>query len=44
MATVALAERLGFFEILLCALVIDLCRRRRRVAYDHVRDDYRTQR
>jgi hypothetical protein len=36
---VALAERLGFSQVLLCALLIDLCHRRRRVANDHVRQD-----
>ena len=40
-AAVALAERLGFLEVLLCALLIDLCHRRRRVAYNHVRQDCR---
>ena len=30
--TVALAERLAFLEVLLCALLIDLSYRRRRVA------------
>ena len=34
-AAVTLAERLGFLEVLLCALLIDLCDRRRRVPYKH---------
>jgi hypothetical protein len=42
--TVALAERLGFLEVLLCALLIDLGHRRRRVAYNHVRQDCRAKR
>ena len=41
---VALAERLGFLEVLLCALLIDLSGRRRRVAYHHVRQDCRATR
>ena len=32
---------LGFLEVLLGALLIDLCHRRRRVAYHHVRQDCR---
>ena len=43
-AAVALAERLGFLEVLLCALLIDLSGRRRRVAYHHVRQDCRAKR
>ena len=42
-ATVPLAERLGFLEILLCELLIDLRHRGQRVAYDHVRQDCRAQ-
>ena len=38
---VALAERLGFLEVLLRALLIDLRERRRRVAYNRVRQDRR---
>ena len=38
-AAVTLAESLCFLEVLLCALLIDLCHRRRRVAYNHVRQD-----
>jgi hypothetical protein len=41
---IALAERLGFLEVLLCALSIDLRRRGRRVAYNHAGQDCRTQR
>ena len=40
----ALAERLGFLEVTLCAPLIDLRHRRRRVAYHHVRYDLRAQR
>src|SRR5688500_16965035 len=43
-AAVPLAERLGFLEILLCELLIDLSYRRRRVAYNHVRQDCRAKR
>jgi hypothetical protein len=43
-AVVALAERPGFLEVLLCALLIDLCHRRRRVAYNHARQDCRAKR
>src|SRR5262245_11639062 len=42
--TVALAERLGFLEVLLCTLLIDLSCRRRRVAYHHVRHACRAKR
>ena len=42
--TVALAERLGFLEELLCALLIDLRDRRRRLADHHVRQDCRAAR
>ena len=40
-ATVALAQRLRLLEELLCALLIDLCDRWRRVADKHVRQDCR---
>ena len=43
-ARVSLAERAGLLEVLLCALLIDLRHRRRRVAYDHVRQDCRAKR
>jgi hypothetical protein len=34
----------GFLKVLLCALLIDLSYRRRRVAYNHVRQDCRVKR
>jgi hypothetical protein len=43
MTAVTLAERPGFLEVLLRALLIDLRNRQRRVACHHAGDDCRTQ-